>query len=145
MIPNPKWHRKLFDKDDKCVSTIKLNVKGSIRDYYAVNSKLALSRKVFKSYLNIIMEEMTKGNAVILDNKVNFYVKKVKYIYSPYESIKEEIDSDYNIPYIVMNTGSKFKINRDFTVLPSNNIKRSLLKRLGMGKTFTIITKWAYL
>jgi len=137
--------KALFKVDDICVKNLKLKNGSNVRNNYTVNSKLALSRKIFKRYLNIIMEDLVDGNAVLLNDKVYFNVMKMDYTYSPYDTVKEELNSKQQMPYIIFNTGNRYKNNRDFLVIPSKSIKKKLYKRLGLGKTFTSIIKWAYL
>lgn len=139
-----KFERELFRKDiDKDIYNIKLKNNGVVRYNYNVNSKLALSKKIYKRYMNLIMEELAEGNAVLLDKKVHFHVKKMEYKYSPYNTTLEELESDGKMPYIVINTGNRYKDERDFLVIPSKSIKEKILNRMGLGKFFTNITKWA--
>jgi len=137
-----KYNTDIFYKGIKNMLTFKKGFKKNFRLYYSVNSKEALMRKIFKDYMNIIINELEVGNAVVLGEKgVSVNVKEKEFHYSPYKDVYDELNSRNRIPYLYINTGKLIKANREFLILPSKKRKEKFFEYVGAGGRFTKFIK----
>jgi hypothetical protein len=137
-----KYNTDIFFKGIREMLVFKPKVTKNFRLYYPVNSKEALMRKIFKDYLNIVIDELEKGNAVVLGEKnVSVQVKEKDYYFSPYKDVYDELNSRNKIPYIYLNTGNLITKNREFLILPTKNRKEKFFEYVGKGGLFTKFIK----
>lgn len=140
------WKRNtdIFSKDTKDYLEYKDGYDKNFRKYYQSNSKEALMRKIYKDYLNIILDKVIDGDVVVISDKnVTVGMKTKKYKTSPYIDVYEELNADGQIPYIFLNTGDMIKDNRDFLIIPNKKRRDIMIKFIAKGGKFTkLLTKY---
>ena len=113
----------------------------NFRLYYSFSKKELLHRRIFRDYINMILEEVSDGNVVVLNKGVNFYLKEKDVYINPYDDIYERLTANGKMLYIYLNTGEYIKDNKLFLVIPSKKIRSKLLKLKGSGKAYTQVVK----
>ncbi len=133
--------------EDKDICKVRLDSDNGLglRQNINITSKLQLGRRIYKFYLNAILEELTKGNAVFFyGNRLNMCVDVMKYQTTPYETVMEDIVSNGEMPYVVLNSSVYYNKKNTFKVYPSKKVREKLLDRKGQGGSFSKILRWGY-
>lgn len=131
-----KYNTDIFN-DKKDLLTYSKGYVNNYRKYYSISSKQQLYKKIYKDYLNIIMNKVSEGNIIVLTKSINIYLKD-KYAYeSPYEDILDKLAAKNKLAYIYLNTGEMLVQNKDFMIIPSKTIKDKLLDLKKSGKNYT--------
>jgi len=141
------WKRNtdIFTNETKDLLEYREGYSKNIRDNYSVNSKAALMRKIYKDYLNLALDEVVKGNVVVVGQKgVTLNIKVKKFRENPYEDIYKTLNSKGFIPSIYLNTGEFITVNKEFLVIPNKERRASLLELIGSGSNFTKLRKGYY-
>ena len=139
MFTNKYWLQisAILKPDFKVVRNLKKKVKGGLSAcrLYKKDSQYKLAKAIFIDAIDTIVERVSDGHMVVVNNDVFFQVnyKKINSkVGSPYADVNEEIIAGKMITYIFFHFyGNKVKI------IPSKRITEKMIRRMAEGYRFT--------